>query len=444
MKKLLGPYLYITLLILSMLVLSAAGLYWLQESGDDYTKHPALAALAIYRIEQVFAGPLPELPKEPDPLPPEDITGMAQTEGTQDALDGGTSDAVSVDEAKEASVDEAKAASGDEAKAASGDEADISSTDAGYETGAGEADTEFDTGYDEETTEEALEEQEFDEKMAQLDEAIRRKKERARRQKELEEERRKQREKERERREREAEERKKEEEAAPHYQFITVGDEYFDDAVFIGDSRQQDFVKYSGLDNAAVYADRGYQIYDTATKAVDSSLGKITVYDALAINQHRFKKVYIMFGTNEMNSEAAQDDITKYYYRLIHEIKRMEPDAIIYLEGIYHVTKEISDSHLNFTNEWIDEKNAILRKVAKDENIVFLDLNEVPEFTDADGALTPGATEDGVHLNRGGIGILKDYLRTHALEFTGGEDKYPYVELTTRQEELLEAMEEGT
>jgi len=229
------------------------------------------------------------------------------------------------------------------------------------------------------------------------------------------------------------------------YDFIEVGDDYFNDALFIGDSRQQGFGLYSGMDNITVYADRGYQIYDTSTKAViDSPAGKLTVYDALAVNQHKFKKVYIMFGVNEMTGGASHDVMTKYYYSLIHEVKRMQPDAIIYLEGVFHVTKELSDNRPNISNTRINEKNEILKNVAKDEGIVFLDLNEIPEFTDENGALVPEATDDGIHLHNGYISLIKDYLYKHAVEYKGGEDTYPYVELTTLQEQIKAKLDEAT
>ncbi len=227
------------------------------------------------------------------------------------------------------------------------------------------------------------------------------------------------------------------------YDFIEVGDDYFDDALFIGDSRQQGFGLYSGMDNITVYADRGYQIYDTSTKAViDSPAGKLTVYDALAVNQHKFKKVYIMFGVNELTGGASHDVMTKYYYSLIDEVKRMEPDAIIYLEGVFHVTKELSDNRPNISNTRINEKNEIMKKVAADKGIVFLDLNEIPEFNNEDGALVPEATSDGIHLNSDYISVLKDYIYSHAVEYTNNGDNYPYVELTTLQEQIKAKLDE--
>ncbi len=387
MKNKFNRYFYTVLLFLSCLGMSVAGLVLMTTRGEEYKDQPALAAFAINHIEQSLKGPLPE---------------VAQEEGTEAESDGEESD-----EEEDESEDEIEEAIREKAKEL---EDDAAKDDA--------------------------EEDDFDKRMAQLDEQIRELKEKKHGKKRSGTGR------------DESEEYVDEDdpdtsEEELKYDFIEVKDDYFDDALFIGDSRQQDFAKYSGMDNITVYADRGYQIYDTATKAItDPAVGKLTVYDGLAANQHRFKKVYIMFGVNEMSGGADQSEMSKYYYRLIHEIKRMQPDAIIYLESVFHVTKTLSDARPVFSNEKINEKNRMLKKVAKDEGIVFLDLNEIPEFTNADGALVPEATDDGMHLHNGYILLIKDYLYKHALEYKGGEDKYPYVELSTVQQQLKDKYDE--
>ena len=384
--------------------MTVAGFIWLPEIEDEFDDRPVLAGVAVNHIEQIFAEPLPEI----DDLPDEN-TGVAEG----DAQDETGADDDAIDVAEESDEDDSE---------------DIEETEV-YDT---------DESLDDEVKD--AEDAEFEARMAELDEAIRRKKERIKNKKRGN----KDQDDDKDHYDTDRENPSDGSSSAVdlHYDFIEVGDDYFDDALFIGDSRQQDFGKYCGMDNITVYADRGYQIYDTSTKAItDSTLGKVTVYDALAVNQHRFKKVYIMFGINEMQGGAAQEEMAKYYYRLIKEIKRMQPDAIIYLEGVFHVTKKLSDARAVFSNDRINEKNEILKQVAKDEGVVFLDLNEIPEFTDADGALVPEATDDGMHLHNGYILLIKDYLYKHALEYKYEGDNYPYVELSTLQQQLKEKLD---
>ena len=195
-------------------------------------------------------------------------------------------------------------------------------------------------------------------------------------------------------------------------EWTVVDESYFDDALFIGDSRQQGFGMYSGLKNITVYAEKSNQITLVSSKQlVQTPFGKLTVTDALALNQHRFKKVYIMFGINEMGS--GDKDFSPYYYNLIDYIKLMEPDATIYLEGIIHVTANTAAKRPALSNDKIDAKNEILKKVAKDEGIVYLDLNEV--LTDENNALYSDAAADGIHLKSEYIKVLKEYLMAHAV-----------------------------
>ncbi len=205
-------------------------------------------------------------------------------------------------------------------------------------------------------------------------------------------------------------------------EWTVVDESYFDDALFIGDSRQQGFGLYSGLDNITVYAEKSNQITFVSTKQlVSTPFGKLTVTDALALNQHRFKKVYIMFGINEMGS--GDKDFSPYYYNLIDYIKLMEPDATIYLESIIHVTANTAAKRPSLANDKIDAKNEILKKVAKDEGIVYLDVNEV--LTDENNALFPNAASDGIHLKSEYIKVLKEYLMAHAVveEKDGSDDE---------------------
>ena len=197
------------------------------------------------------------------------------------------------------------------------------------------------------------------------------------------------------------------------YKFTSVGANYFYDALFIGDSREQGFGMYSQLDKITVYAERGYHIYTASTRpVVDTPFGKITLTDALALSQHQYKKVYIMFGINELAGGSNQD-LSPYFYNLIDYIKLMQPGSVIYLQSIIHVTANTAKNRPALSNERIDKTNEMLKKVAADEKIVYLDLNEI--FTDEDGALFADAAGDGIHLNSDYILKWRDYLMTHAI-----------------------------
>lgn len=192
-----------------------------------------------------------------------------------------------------------------------------------------------------------------------------------------------------------------------------VDDSYFDDALFIGDSRIVGFGLYSKLDRITVYADKGFQIYTVGTKkVVDTPDGKITVPEALAARPMQFKKVYLMFGLNEMGW-GSDEQFDNYYYNVIDLVKETQPGAAVYVQSIMHITKEISDKSTQYSNEAINIRNEQLKQIAKTENVYYLDLNEI--FTNEDGALQDEYTEDGIHLAGKYIDLWKQYLEAHAI-----------------------------
>ena len=72
-----------------------------------------------------------------------------------------------------------------------------------------------------------------------------------------------------------------------------VDNSYFDDAVFIGDSRTQGFIIYNGLSNATAYMDKGLKVDTAFTKAdIEVNGVKMSAMDALAQNK-TFKRVYV-------------------------------------------------------------------------------------------------------------------------------------------------------
>lgn len=87
-------------------------------------------------------------------------------------------------------------------------------------------------------------------------------------------------------------------------QYMTVEDDYFADAVFIGDSRTVGMFEYGGLEEISTfYASTGltvYKIFDSEIVSVPDERKKISVEEAL--EQNSFAKIYLMIGINEMGT----------------------------------------------------------------------------------------------------------------------------------------------
>lgn len=196
--------------------------------------------------------------------------------------------------------------------------------------------------------------------------------------------------------------------------YMTVEDDYFADAVFIGDSRTVGMFEYGGLEEtAAFYASTGltvYKMFDSAIVPVPGQKKKITVEEAL--QQNTFAKIYLMIGINEMGTGTVESFLEAYQGAVAH-LRELQPDAVIYLQGIMRVTSERSAQGDYINNEGIDARNEGIARMADNEKIFYLDVN--PLICDETGGMIPDYTFDGVHLKAKYIEIWKDYLKSHAI-----------------------------
>lgn len=198
-------------------------------------------------------------------------------------------------------------------------------------------------------------------------------------------------------------------------QYITVEDDYFSDAVFIGDSRTVGMFEYGGLENISnFYASKGltvYTIFDSPIVSVPGQKEKQTVEQALTEN--KFAKIYLMIGINEMGTGNVETFMKKYT-EVVEHLKELQPDAVIYLQSIMKVTTKRSEKGDYINNEGIDARNAEIQKLADYNKVYYLDVN--PPVCDETGGMEPSYTFDGVHLKGQYVPVWRDFLKTHAVE----------------------------
>ena len=171
---------------------------------------------------------------------------------------------------------------------------------------------------------------------------------------------------------------------------------WFDDAVFIGDSRTEGLILNTGLNNAIEYTHKGLMVDTVFTKPViDMDGAKVTVMDALKTTQ--FRKVYIMLGINE-TGWPYNDVFIHKYGEVIDAVKEINPDAQIYVQQILPVSRTVSAEHSYIKNEKIAEYNALLQEMAEEKQVYFVAAAEA--VADGDGALPEDAAVDGIHLKK--------------------------------------------
>ena len=191
-----------------------------------------------------------------------------------------------------------------------------------------------------------------------------------------------------------------------------VEDSYFDDTVFLGDSRTEGFHLYSGLEEGQYLYAVGATVESVFTKATqETEGGKVPILDALA--ELECGKVYIMLGVNELGwprSEVFQEQ----YGKVIDRVREDHPEAKVVIQSLLPVSakQEAKGSYVN--NRRIAEFNALLEDLAAEKDCPYLNVAEA--VTGEDGCLRPELTTDGVHLNTRGCQAWLEYLKDHPLQ----------------------------
>ena len=191
----------------------------------------------------------------------------------------------------------------------------------------------------------------------------------------------------------------------------TVGKEYFDDALFIGDSRTVGISEYGDLNNAIFFANTGMSVYNVFEKNVSvPRVGKLKLEQLLTYK--KFGKIYIMLGINELGYN--QEKTLKKYKDLLKFIQEKQSNAIIYIEANLHVAAERSNKDKTINNININKINNEISQLADNEKIFFIDVNE--KFDDENGNLSSNYTQDNVHIYAKYYKEWSDWLSQNAVK----------------------------
>ena len=175
--------------------------------------------------------------------------------------------------------------------------------------------------------------------------------------------------------------------------FRKVGADYFNDALFIGDSRTEGLRLYGTLKNSTYFSTVGMSTFSVFKKSVSvKGVGNVTLTQLLQKKQ--FGKVYIMLGINEVGGNA--NSIASKYKELINLVRKYQLNAIIYIEGNLHVAKSRNDRDKSINNNRINTLNAKMASYANNTNIIYIDINYL--FDDENGNLKSYMTSDATHV----------------------------------------------
>lgn len=191
---------------------------------------------------------------------------------------------------------------------------------------------------------------------------------------------------------------------------VSVDASWFDDALFIGESRTKGLASYGELGNADFFADVGMNIYrvQSGKYHVNGFKNKITLKTLL--KKRTYGKIYINLGINEIM--GVRTKFLAKYQELIALIQDLQPDAVIILQGIMIVDREKAATKACFTPESIYELNEQIKALAVGEKMRYIDVNEW--IADEEGYLPDGWSRDGTHPTAAGYQEWGQWLRDNA------------------------------
>ncbi len=186
--------------------------------------------------------------------------------------------------------------------------------------------------------------------------------------------------------------------------------EYFNDALFIGDSRTEGIKAYGTAKNADYYSYVGLSVYKIDDKNNPSKSGTQMSFDEY-INHKQYKKIYVMLGFNEVG--YPKNNTLKKYSQLLDRISSAQPDAQIYICANLLVTAKCSATDKYSHNPDILQLNSMLATLADGEKRIYIDVNEY--FGDGNGNLQDGISGDGTHLYAKYYPLWCDWLLSKAV-----------------------------
>jgi hypothetical protein len=211
-----------------------------------------------------------------------------------------------------------------------------------------------------------------------------------------------------------------------------VENSYFQDAAFVGDSRTDGFLIYSGIGCGENLTSNGLSIFQLAEKKVLKRQGvSYTLLEVLA--QKQYGKVYLSLGINELGV-YNDEGFYQAYCDAIDRIRESQPNAVIYIQGLIPLNEDVireTGGKDYLRTDRLLVYNDLMKQVAMEKQVAFLDLN--PVFTDETGQLPADASRDGVHLRGEYCKLWLEYLKTHTVEY---EELYPNVEETENETNL--------
>ena len=175
-----------------------------------------------------------------------------------------------------------------------------------------------------------------------------------------------------------------------------VDESWFDDALFIGESRIDGMKINSRLGGADYFSGSNLSVFDMPyCKCTDRDFADMKLEDLLRVR--KYGKIYIHLGINECGTDLAMFE--SQYRDLIKMVRQLQPDAHIILMSILPVTRGWSTNRI-FRPENLKLYDERIQKLATGDKMHYINNRLWAE--DEEGYLRGELTNDGCHPHADG------------------------------------------
>ncbi len=192
-----------------------------------------------------------------------------------------------------------------------------------------------------------------------------------------------------------------------------VDDSYFENTLFLGDSRTVALTAYGFLDEKNTFAENGISHMTFMSYSWSDSVTNMNgdIFQIVAVRKPT--RIYVALGVNGIAFMDESQFLTTYD-EMISKLKDSAGDAILVIESILPVNEQSGNfDQENLNNDIIDQMNEKLRGLAIKYNAKYLNVAETVK--DSDGKMADEYNNgDGLHYNETGCEKIYDYICTHA------------------------------
>ena len=193
-----------------------------------------------------------------------------------------------------------------------------------------------------------------------------------------------------------------------------AGDDYFTDAVFIGDSMMDDVEMLDLFPTANFVCQVGMSLSSVNYKyfRIKGSDEHLTVFEAAQNCPHN--KIYILLGGNSLDHRPLKTCMQEYA-DVMDQFIGYFPDSLIYIIAPPPGTEKAMQEKQLEARRFRDFRDFLLT-LAEEKHLYFLDFYSL--LLDDQGFMDwRYDCGDGQHPHRGGYVLMENLIRTHTVDY---------------------------